>query len=132
MKDNTQEKNLIEKNENNVFGKIKNFFRKIFGKKEDALKNETEEIINNEPEKNEEFKEYIKRTEDEETKVLELQMRYRRGEIADSDLTQEQINSLCMLYDRQIEDLKRTIEAREQQLSKYKKINKQKVEENNG
>lgn len=132
MKDNTQEKNLIEKNENNIFGKIKNFFRKIFGKKEDALKNETEEIINNEPEKNEGFKEYIKRTEDEETKVLELQMRYRRGEIADNDLTQEQINSLCMLYDRQIEDLKRTIEAREQQLSKYKKINKQKVEENKG
>lgn len=132
MKDNTQEKNLIEKNENNIFGKIKNFFRKIFGKKEDALKSETEEIINNEPEKNEEFKEYIKRTEDEETKVLELQMRYRRGEIADSDLTQEQINSLCMLYDRQIEDLKRTIEAKEQQLSKYKKINKQqKVEGNN-
>ena len=78
------------------------------------------------------FKEYIKMTEDEETRILELQMRYRRGEIADNDLTQDQINSLCMLYDRQIEDLKRTIEAREQQLSKYKKINKQKVEENNG
>ena len=31
MKDNTQEKNLIEKNEdNNIFIKIKNFFRKIF------------------------------------------------------------------------------------------------------
>ena len=132
MKDNTQEKNLIEKNENNIFGKIKNFFRKIFGKKEDTLKSDKEEIVNNKPEKNEEFKEYIKRTEDEETKVLELQMRYRRGEIADSDLTQEQINSLCMLYDRQIEDLKRTIEAKEQQLSKYKKINKQqKVEGNN-
>lgn len=132
MKDNTQEKNLIERNENNIFGKIKNFFRKIFGKKEDTLKSDKEEIVNNEPEKNEEFKEYIKRTEDEETKVLELQMRYRRGEIADSDLTQEQINSLCMLYDRQIEDLKRTIEAKEQQLSKYKKINKQqKVEGNN-
>ena len=132
MKDNTQEKNLIEKNENNIFGKIKNFFRKIFCKKEDSTKNTTEEIIDNGPEKNEEFKEYIKRTEDEETKVLELQRRYRRGEIADDDLTQEQINSLCMLYDKQIEDLKRTIEAKEQQISKYKKINKQKVEENNG
>ena len=132
MKDNTQEKNLIEKNENNIFVRIKNFFKKIFVKKEDDDKSEIEEITNKEPEKNEEFKEYIKRTEDEETKVLELQMRYRRGEIADSDLTQEQINSLCMLYDRQIEDLKRTIEAKEQQLSKYKKINKQqKVEGNN-
>lgn len=132
MKDNTQEKNLIEKNENNIFGKIKNFFRKIFGKKEDSVNNNAEKIINNETEKNEEFREYIRRTEDEETKILELQRRYRRGEIADKDLTQEQINSLCLLYDRQIEDLKRTIEAKEQQISKYKKINKQKVEENNG
>ena len=34
MKDNTQEKNLIEKNEDNILGKIKNFFKKIFGKKD--------------------------------------------------------------------------------------------------
>ena len=47
MKDNTQEKNLIEKNENNIFGKIKNFFRKIFGKKEDTLKSDKEEIREN-------------------------------------------------------------------------------------
>ena len=134
MKDNTQEKNLIEKNENNnIFGKIKNFFRKIFGKKEDSVKSEIEEIKNNnEQEKNDSLKEYIKRINDEETEILELQMRYRRGEIADNDLTQEQINSLCMLYDKQIKELKRTIKAREQQLSKYKKMNKQKVEENNG
>ena len=75
------------------------------------------------------FKSYIKRTESEETKLLDLQNRYRKGEIADDDLTQEQINSLCMLYDRQIEDLKRTIEAKKQQISKYKKIDKQRVEE---
>ena len=37
MKDNTQEKNLIEKNENNIFGKIKNFFKKIFGIKEENI-----------------------------------------------------------------------------------------------
>ena len=86
---------------------IKNFFKKIFGKKEENAKNEIEEVIKDDTEKNGGFKEYIKRTEDEETNVLELQRRYRRGEIADNDLTQEQINSLCMLYDRQIEDLKR-------------------------
>ena len=46
-----------------------------------------------------------------------------------SDLTQEQINSLCMLYDKQIEDLKRTIEAKEQQIAKYKKIDNTKSNE---
>lgn len=130
MKDNTQEKNLIEKNENNnIFIKIKNFFRNIFYKKNDNSIKQTKEIVTEETDNNYSFKSYIKRTESEETKLLDLQNRYRKGEIADDDLTQEQINSLCMLYDRQIEDLKRTIEAKKQQISKYKKIDKQRVEE---
>ena len=130
MKDNTQEKNLIEKNEdNNIFIKIKNFFRNIFYKKNDNSIKQTKETVTKETDNNYSFKSYIKRTESEETKLLDLQNRYRKGEIADDDLTQEQINSLCMLYDKQIEDLKRTIEAKKQQISKYKKIDKQKVEE---
>ena len=122
MKDNTQEKNLIERNENNIFGKIKSFFRKIFSKKEENTENEIDESVLEEAEKSYNFREYIKRTEDEETVLFELQRRYCRGEIADSDLTQEQINSLCMLYDKQIEDLKRTIKSKEQQVAKYKKV----------
>lgn len=130
MKDNTQEKNLIEKNEdNNIFIKIKNFFRNIFYKKNDNSIKQTKETVIEETDNNYSFKSYIKRTESEETKLLDLQNRYRKGEIADDDLTQEQINSLCMLYDKQIEDLKRTIEAKKQQISKYKKIDKQRVEE---
>ncbi len=121
MKDNTQEKNLIERNENNIFGKIKSFFRKIFSKKEENTENEIDESILEEAEKSYNFREYIKRTEDEETVLFELQRRYRRGEIADGDLTQEQINSLCMLYDKQIEDLKKAIANKEQQVAKYKK-----------
>ena len=39
MKDNTQEKNLIERNENSIFGKIKNFFKNLFGKKEVEVNN---------------------------------------------------------------------------------------------
>lgn len=130
MKDNTQEKNLIEKNEdNNILIKIKNFFRNIFYKKNDNSIKQTKETVTEETDNNYSFKSYIKRTESEETKLLDLQNRYRKGEIADDDLTQEQINSLCMLYDKQIEDLKRTIEAKKQQISKYKKIDKQRVEE---
>ena len=109
--------------------KIKNFFRNIFYKKNDNSIKQTKEIVTEETDNNYSFKSYIKRTESEETKLLDLQNRYRKGEIADDDLTQEQINSLCMLYDRQIEDLKRTIEAKKQQISKYKKIDKQRVEE---
>lgn len=126
MKNNTQEKNLIERNENNIFGKIKNFFRKIFSNNKESTENQVDDTILEEAEKSYNFREYIKRTEDDETGIFDLQQRYRRGEIADSDLTQEQINSLCMLYDKQIEDLKRTIESKEQQIAKYKKINNNK------
>ena len=126
MKNNTQEKNLIERNENNIFGKIKNFFRKIFSNNKESTENQVDDTILEEAEKSYNFREYIKRTEDDETEIFDLQQRYRRGEIADSDLTQEQINSLCMLYDKQIEDLKRTIESKEQQIAKYKKINNKK------
>ena len=121
MKDNTQEKNLIEKNEDNILGKIKNFLKKIFGKKQENDENKVNEDVLIEAEKSYSFRDYIRRTEDEETELFDLQQRYRRGEIADNKLTQEQINSLCMLYDRQIEDLKRTIKAKEQQIVKYKK-----------
>ena len=114
MKDNTQEKNLIERNENSIFGKIKNSESKV-----------TEDILA-EAEKSNGFRDNIKMTENEEVKLFELQRKYRRGEIADGDLTQEQINSLCMLYDKQIEDLKKTIESKEHQISKYKKINNRK------
>ena len=122
MKNNTQEKNLIEKNEKNIFEKIKIFFRKILSKKQEPTENEVNEDILVEAEKSYSFRDYIKRTENDDTELFELQRRYRNGEIADSDLTQEQINSLCMLYDKQIEDLKRTIKSKEQQVAKYKKV----------
>ena len=122
MKDNTQEKNLIEKNENNILGKIKSFFKKLFSKKEENTENKIDESTLEEAEKSYNFRKYIKMTEDDETKLFELQRRYRRGEIADSDLTQEQINSLCMLYDKQIEALKKTIASKEQQIEKYKNV----------
>ena len=107
-------------------GKIKNFFRKIFGKKQENSESRLDEDVLIEAEKSYSFRDYIRKTGDDDTELFDLQQRYRRGEIADSELTQEQINSLCMLYDKQIQDLKRTIESKEQQVIKYKKLNKQK------
>ena len=45
MKDNTQEKNLIERNEENIFIKIKNFFKGLFGKKGEEVNNTVNEEI---------------------------------------------------------------------------------------
>ena len=121
MKDNTQEKNLIERNEENIFIKIKNFFKGLFGKKGEEVNNTVNEDIEMEMEKSEVFRSNIRNIEIDENNIFELQRRYRKGEIADSELTQEQINALCQLYDSQITDLKRNISAKEQQLAKYKK-----------
>ena len=121
MKDNTQEKNLIERDEENIFIKIKNFFKGLFGKKGEEVNNTVNEDIEMEMEKSEVFRSNIRNIEIDENNIFELQRRYRKGEIADSELTQEQINALCQLYDSQIADLKRNISAKEQQLAKYKK-----------
>ena len=125
MEENTQEKDLIKKKEKaSIFGKIKKFFKNIFSKKQVE-----EEIA--EKETNNEFKESIKMTEDEETKLLDLQRRYHRGEIAENDLTDEQIDALCDLYDKQIEEIRSTIKMKEEQIEEYRKTRKQRIEKNN-
>lgn len=119
MEENTQEKNLVEKNEG-LFSKIKNFFKNLFGKKSN-VENTVVEDVSNEKEENNSFKESIKMTETEETKLLDLQTRYRRGEIGESDLTEEQIDALCQLYDKQIEEIKKSIKIKEEKIAEYKK-----------
>lgn len=122
MEENTQEKDLIEKKES-FFSKVKNFFKGLFKKK---VKETTNDTVNNETisvNENNSFKDDIKVVEEEqseEMKIIELQRRYRRGEIAENDLTEEQIEALSDLYDRQIEALRKVIEEKEQQIAENK------------
>ncbi len=129
MGENTQEKNLIEKKESGFFGKIKSFFRNLF-----CIKNNENTVIekeNNNVKENNDFKEYIKTTEDEDTKLLELQRKYRNGEIGENDLTDEQIDDLCDLYDKQIAELKKAIEIKEQKITNHKLKKQHRIENNN-
>ena len=123
MKENTQEKSLVQVNEN-IFYKIKRFFKNLFNKNNDIIDNytvvENESTIENENKKNS-FMESIKNIEDEETLILKLQKKYRSGEIKEEDLTEEQVNSLCALYDRQIANLKKSNEIRKQKLLEYRR-----------
>lgn len=121
MKDNTREKNLIERNEDNIFGKIKNFLKNLFGKEDIKINNIVSDDMEMEMEKSEYFRSDMRNIDIDENNIFELQRRYQKGEVADNDLTQEQINALCQLYDSQIADLKRSISAKEKQLAKYKK-----------
>lgn len=117
MKENTQEKNLIEKNKENILEKMRRFIKKIFGKKENIMIDNEEESssVNNE------FKTYIKMAEDEEAQLLELQRKYREGKIAKDELTDEQIDLLCDLYDKQIAELRIAIDNTKKQIAEYDK-----------
>ncbi|MBR2240457.1 MAG: hypothetical protein IJ890_03620 [Clostridia bacterium] len=123
MRYNTQEKSLIEVNENSIFYKIKCFFRSLFHKNKIA-ENSTiiENVIEDSIENNKNsFIESIKNVEDEETLIIKLQNKYRNGEIKEEDMTEEQINSLCNLYDKQIAKLKKSNNLRKQKLLEYRK-----------
>ena len=123
MKENTDEKSLVKINENSIFYKIKQFFKKLFYKKE-TINNITVEtnkvILQNENKKNK-FMEEIKNIEDEETLLLKLQKKFRSGEIKEEELTEEQVKSLCELYDKQIANLRKSNEIRKQKLLEYRK-----------
>ncbi len=123
MKENTQEKSLVQVNENNIFYKIKRFFKNLFNKNtihNYAIIEEKSSYLENENKKNS-FMESIKNIEDEETKLLKLQKQYRSGEIKEEELTEEQVNSLCALYDKQIENLRKSNEIRKQKLLEYRR-----------
>lgn len=126
MDNNTQEKNLIKKNEEKIFEKIKNFLKKIFRKKEIEVNSISDEELEMEMEKSELFRSSLRNIETDESNIFELQRKFHLGEISAKELTDEQIEALCDLYDDKITDLKKTIAAKEQILANYKKNNRQK------
>lgn len=126
MKENTQEKSLVQVNENSIFYKIKSFFRNLFRRNKfvsevNAIENNTENIATERENTKNSFMEAIRNIEDEETKLLKLQKQYDNGEIKEEDLTQEQYISLCNLYDKQIVDLRKSNEIRKQKLLEYRR-----------
>lgn len=124
MKENIQEKSLKQISEGSIFYRIKRFLKKIFIKNiesSNAHVTVKEKIPTESKEKKSSFMEYIKNIEDEETKLLKLQKQYRSGEIKEEELSQEQVESLCDLYDRQIANLKKSNEKRKQKLAEYRR-----------
>ena len=66
--------------------------------------------------------EEIKKIENEETILLKLQYKYRSGEIKEEELTEEQLNSLCKLYGKQIANLKKSNNIKKQKLLEYRRL----------
>lgn len=125
MEKHTKDNMLINVNDNNIFHKFKNFLYCFFHKKDmvsNSLSNKSiigsnDNIQNN---SSDTFLESIKNIENDETKLLKLQKQYRNGEINEEELTEEQIHSLCSLYDKQIESIRKSNEVRKQKLLQYR------------
>lgn len=125
MKENTQEKSLVEVNKNGIFYKIKKFFIKLFhinqiSSEVNIIENNIPNLIEDKNTKNS-FMESLRNIENEETKLLKLQKQYRNGEIKEEELTEAQVNSLCALYDKQIENLRKSNKIRKQKLLEYRR-----------
>ena len=117
------EERSLKINKNNIFYKIKSFFKNLFYKDRKIENNvQIETISNDNIAKNENSKsafiENIKIIEDENTLLLK---RYIRGEIKKEDLTEEQRKSLYTLYHKQINNFKKSNEIRRNKLLQYKK-----------
>ncbi len=114
-----EEKHLINVNKKGIFNKIKIFLMKLFRKSKKDLKEDLSKIDKNT--KKESFVNSIKIEESEEKELLRLQEQYRKGKIKEEDLSKEQIDKLCDLYDRQIENLQKEINIRKQEILEYVK-----------
>ncbi len=125
MKENTQEKSLVQVNEDSIFYKIKKFFRNLFHKdvgiRSSVIAEENVSSNAESENKKSAFMESIRNIENEETKLLKLQKQYRSGEIKEEDLTEDQVNSLCKLYDKQIANLKKSNAMRKQKILDYRR-----------
>lgn len=117
-------KQLLEINKNSIFHKIKEFFKSMFYKNSintnytNSLKNEN--ITSETLDRKNAFIKQVRKIEDEETKLLKLQKQYRNGEIKEEELSEEQVKSLCELYDKQIASLKKSNEIRRKELKKVR------------
>ena len=110
----------------NIFSKFINMIKRIFTfNKALPEANEDVQSINvNQENTKDAFKNDLKfDTFEESEELLELQKKFQTNQIQLIDLTDQQLDDLCDLYDRQIEELKIKIAEKEQEiLAKKKKL----------
>ena len=96
---------LIPYNEN-IFTKISNFFKKLFSRKKENIEECVEENLIYNIQQKENFVENIVIKENEEEKRLkELQLQYDNGEIDEEDISDEDMDRLIEMYERETEEL---------------------------
>lgn len=112
-KNNSNELTVVKEN---ILDKIKNFFKKLFSKKEEEKKVETVEV-----KKENNFINSVKIEEDtEEKRLLKLQSLIAEDVITEEELPEEDVKALHKLYDKQILDLKKEIDEYREKILKLR------------
>ena len=124
MNQNTKENSLIKVNENSIVYKIKQFFKNLFKTKTkinnyEISKESIDKTNNIEDTSKNDFFKRIQTIDDENTLLLKLQKQYENGEVSEESLTPKQIDDLCNLYEKQIDDLKEKINNIKNQIIQY-------------
>ena len=118
------EKALVKVNKKNIFYRIRDIFSNLFRKKN--TENIVEEKRENSSEGNHDstVMKNIKGIDQKKINLLDLQKKYKAGEIKEEEMTEDQIAELCKLYDVQNEQLRKSNEYRKQKLAEYRNSKK--------
>ena len=112
-KNNSNELTVVKEN---ILDKIKNFFKKLFSKKEEEKIEETVNV-----KKENDFINSVKIEEDnEEKRLLKLQSLIAEDVINEDELPEEDVKALHKLYDKQILDLKKQIDEYREKILKLR------------
>ena len=106
----------------NIFTKTLNFFKKLFFRKKKDTNKSIEElpIYNNQCKEN--FIDNILIKEDEEEKRLKtIQLQYDNEEIDEEDMSDEDIDKLCKLYEKETDELNADTERRKNHIAQMLK-----------
>ena len=90
----------------NSFTKISNFFKKIFfRKKENIVESIEEKTIYNEQQKDYFIENIVIKENQEEKRLKILQLQYDNGEIDEEDISEEDMDKLIEMYEKETEEL---------------------------
>ena len=95
----------------NIFAKISNFFKKLFfRKKQNNEKTIDEKSIYNIQQKENFVENIVIKENEEEKRLKELQLQYDNGEIEEEDISNEDMDKLIEMYEKETEELNRETE----------------------
>ena len=106
----------------NIFTKISNFFEKIFFSKKRVTQKDINEIpIYNEHQKEDFIEGIIIKESEEEKRLKNLQLQYDNGEIDEENISDEDMDKIIKLYEKETEELNNDTERRKKHIAQMLK-----------